>query len=120
MAPPDDRTLPNNLVKWLVRVGDNNTPHLVVSHLANHPSEVPQNKWMPWDVAQCSRPVLLDHRTAAAMHGHAVSVVASLKRPGGPIIHAVHVGKPTAPDKSSAITAHESPPETPPTDPPHP
>ena len=87
---PPTTTLENRLVKWRVRV--EGTPHLVVSHVANHPRDVGSSGWIPWQVAKCPHPVLLDQRTAAAMDGHAIDVVVSLKRPGGAIIHAVVVG----------------------------
>lgn len=82
-------TLANQLVSWVVKV--DHVPHLVVSHVADHPQDVPNDQWMTWTLKGTDRPVLIDFRTAQRMHGHRVGFVASLDRPGGPVVHAIQL-----------------------------
>ena len=82
-------TLANQLVSWVVKV--DHVPHLVVSHVADHPQDVPNDQWMTWTLKGTDRPVLIDFRTAQRMHGHRIGFVASLDRPGGPVVHAIQL-----------------------------
>ena len=84
--------LTNKLVKWVVKV--QNKPVAVLSHVAEHPQDVPKDQWMVMDVDGLKgRQLMIDHRTARLMHGHRISFVVSAQRALGPVVHAVELNR---------------------------